>query len=73
MINNKDNKKIPIKKGDILKLAVIKFGKEGDPILRYDGFIIFLKNTDKRGFELNKIIEIKITKILPKFAIAELK
>ena len=62
----------PIQVGKILKLGVIKFGKKGDPIMIYKDFVIFLKGIEKRGVELNKIIEIKITKVMPKFALAEM-
>lgn len=61
----------PVKVGDTLKLGVTRFGKEGDPIMIYKKFIIFLKDIEKRGVQLNTVIEIKITKVLPNFAFAE--
>ena len=61
----------PVKIGDILKLGVVKFGKEGDPIMIHKKLIIFLKDKEKRGIELNTMIEVKITKVLPHFAFAE--
>ena len=61
----------PIKVGDKLKLGITKFGKDGDPIMVHKGFVIFLKGIEKRGVQLNAMIEIKITKVLPKFAFAE--
>ena len=61
----------PIKVGDVLKLGVTKFGRDGDPIMVHKEFVIFLKGIEKRGVELNKIIEIKIIKVMPKFAFAE--
>ena len=61
----------PVKVGEILKLGVAKFGRDGDPIMIHKEFVIFLKGIEKRGVELNKIIEIKITKVMPKFAFAE--
>ena len=61
----------PIKVGDILKLAIKKLGKEGDPVMIHEGFVIFLKNGVDRSFQLNAMIEVKITKVLPKFAFAE--
>ena len=63
--------KLPLKIGDVLKLGVVKFGRNGDPILIQEGFVIFLKGLEKRGVELNAMVEIKITKVLPKFAFAE--
>ena len=62
--------KTPIKVGDILKLGVTKFGKEGDPILVHEGLIIFLKDIEKKGIQLNTIFEIKIIKVLQNFAFA---
>ena len=61
----------PVKVGDILKLAVVRFGINGDPIMMLRGYIIFLKGLEKRGVELQMLIEIKITKVFPHFAFAE--
>ena len=62
----------PVKVGDVLKLPIINFGKDGgDPIMMIEGFIIFLKDPEKRSVQLNTSIEIKITKVLARFAFAE--
>ena len=61
---------LPLETGDILKLGVTRFGKNGDPILIHKGFIIFLKDIEKKGIQLNTVLEIKITKVLPSFAFA---
>ena len=63
----------PVKIGDILKLGVVKFGKSGDPIMIYKDYVIFLKNIEKGGVQLNTMIEIKITKVTQRFAFAERK
>ncbi len=62
----------PIRINQILNLTVNRFGKEGSPIFFYKKFIIFLKNEDKVQIRLNEFVKIRIVKILPKFAIAEL-
>ena len=62
--------KMTIKVGDKLKLGVLRFGKDGDPILIKDGFIIFLKDKG-RGVQLNTIIEVKVTKVFSNYAFAE--
>ncbi len=62
---------IPVKVGDVLKLGVVRFGRDGDPIMIHKMFVIFLKDIEKRGVELNKMIDIKITKVMPKFAFAK--
>ena len=64
--------KTPLHINQILKLTVNRFGKEGDIIFMYKNFIIFLKKEDKIGINLNEFMKIRITKILPSFALAEL-
>lgn len=68
----KQKKIVPVKVGDVLKLGVTRFGQGGDPILFYQEFVIFLQNMGRRGVELNQLVEIKIVKVLPKYAFAEL-
>ncbi len=63
--------KPPVKVGDELKLGVTKFGRDGDPIMEHKGYIIFLKDIEKGGVHLNTMFEIKITKVMPRFALAE--
>ena len=62
--------KPPVKIGDVLKLGVVKFGKNRDPIMKYKNLIIFLKGEIKRGIPLNEMIKVKITKVSSNFAFA---
>ena len=64
--------KIPIRINEILSLPINGFGKEGDPIIIYNNFIIFVKGEEKISVNVNSFIKIRITKILPRFAIAEI-
>ncbi len=61
----------PVTVGEILKLGVTRFGKNGDPLMFHKDFAIFLQNTGKGGVELNQLVEVKVTKVLPKCAFAE--
>ena len=64
--------KPPVKVGDVLKLGVTNFGKDGgDPMMVLKGFVIFLKDPEKKAIQLNTLIEIRITKVLPRIAFAE--
>lgn len=65
-------KQIPIHINQILKQPVTRIGKEGDPMFLYKDFVIILKGEDKIKVVLNEFVKIRITKILPKFALAEL-
>lgn len=65
-------KKPPIHINQILKLTVNRFGKEGNPIFVYKNFIIFLKTKDQPSIHLNEFMKIRIIKVLPNFAFAEL-
>ena len=69
---NKMLKKPHVHLNQILKLPVNRIGKEGDAIFMYNNFIIFLKSKEKLRISLNEFVEIRITKILPKFALAVL-
>ena len=67
----KEETEPPVKVGDVLKLGVVKFGRDGDPIMIHKKFIIFLKDVKRMAIQLNALIEVKITKVLPNFAFAE--
>jgi len=69
-MNKSERKNPPMNYGDVLKLRVIRFGKKGDPIMIHKGFVVFLKDFNKKGIELNRAIRVKIVKILEKFAFA---
>ncbi len=62
----------PVHVNQILKLTVDRFGKEGDITFMHKGFLIFLKEENKPAFRLNEFIKIRITKVLPTFALAVL-
>ncbi len=64
--------KPPVYINQILNLTVDRFGKEGDFVFMYKNFIIFLKSKENISLTLNEFVKIRITKILPKFAIAKL-
>jgi predicted RNA-binding protein with TRAM domain len=66
-----ENKK-PVRINQVLKLPVNRFGKEGDLIFMYDNFIIFLKSEKRLPIHLNEFLKIRITKVLPTFALAVL-
>ena len=40
--------------------------------MKYKGLVIFLKGTEKRGVDIGKMVEIKITKVYPTYAFAKL-
>jgi len=67
----KNEIKPPVKVGDVLKLGVVRIGKDRDPVMIHKGYVIFLKDLEKRAVQLSAMIEIKITKVMPRFAFAE--
>ena len=66
------DKIIPVKIGDKLSLSITKFGRNGDPMMVHEGFIIFLQNVGRSGVDVGRLVDIKITKVLDKFAFAEI-
>ena len=57
----------PVKQGDIIELEIINIGKQGDGIGKFEGFVIIVPKT-KSG----ETVEVKITKVMPRLAFAEL-
>ena len=57
----------PVKEGDIIKeQTVINSGQKNDGVIKYEGYILFVTNCQK-----GDIVDCKVTKVLPKFGIAE--
>lgn len=65
--------KIPIIKGDILKLIAISIGNNGDFMFQKDKYRLFLKNPNNKNIELGKMINLKVVKIFPKLGYVVLK
>jgi len=60
----------PVHINQILKLTVDRFGKEGDLMFLHRDFVIIVKREDKVSVEMNKFMKIRITKVMPTFALA---
>jgi predicted RNA-binding protein with TRAM domain len=56
----------PVKEGETYDVKIEDTAREGDGIARIEGFVIFVPNT-KVGDE----VKIKVTKVMRRFAIAE--
>lgn len=57
----------PVKVGDVIEVEVTEISKRGDGVAKIRGFIIFIPNT-KPGDK----VKVKITRVGPSFAVAEL-
>ncbi|MFP3157806.1 MAG: TRAM domain-containing protein [Caldivirga sp.] len=57
----------PVKVGDVVDVEVTEVSKRGDGVAKIRGFIIFVPNT-KPGDK----VKVKITRVGPTFAVAEL-
>ncbi len=60
----------PVKEGDLIKETVIGFGTDGDPIVKYKNFTLFIK--EAKGVEINTLIEVRVTKVCKTFGFVEL-
>lgn len=72
----KEEKRAPsVKVGEQYRLVIAGFGKNGDPFVSVDKYILFLK-PGKKGKPLKldpkSAVDIKVTKILPKLGFAEI-
>ena len=59
--------RVPVKEGGVYDVEIISLGDKGDGVAKIDGFVIFIKGT-----QVGDKPRVKITKVLPKCAIAEI-
>ena len=59
-------KKPPVNVGDVREVRIVAMGSGGDGIAKVNGFVVFVPGT-----ELNDVVKVRITKVLKKFAFAE--
>ena len=64
--------KQPVYINQVFNLTVDRLGKNNDFIFMYKNFIIFLKDKEKLSITLNEFVKLRIVKIMPNFALAEL-
>jgi len=59
-------KKPPVNVGEVREVRIVAMGSGGDGIAKVNGFVVFVPGT-----ELNDVVRVRITKVLKKFAFAE--
>ncbi len=58
--------KPPVSVGDIREVKIVAMGSGGDGIAKVNGFVVFVPGT-----KVGDDVKIKVTKVLKKFAFAE--
>lgn len=71
-MSEEKERKPPVKEGDILELTVCGFGKTGDPMVKKETYVLFIKNCQGITVLMDQEMEIKVTKVLPNFGFAEM-
>lgn len=61
----------PVREGDIVKVKVSGLGKNGDPIMKYNKFVLFLKGAERK-FSVGDPIKVRVVRIMDNFGYAEL-
>jgi len=59
-------KRPPVSVGEIREVKIEALGSGGDGIAKIEGFVVFVPGTN-----VNDVVKIRITKVLRKFAFAE--
>ena len=62
-----ESRSVPIEEGEVYDVTIEDIARQGDGIARVEGFVIFVPGT-KVGDE----VQIKVERVLPKFAFASL-
>jgi len=60
------DKRPPVNVGDVREVRIEAMGSGGDGIAKIKGYVVFVPGTN-----LNDVVKIKITKVLKKYAFAE--
>ncbi len=58
--------KPPVNVGDVREVKIVAMGSGGDGIAKVNGFVVFVPGT-----RVDDVVKVKITKVLKKFAFAE--
>jgi len=64
--------KPPVEVGDTLSTVVTSIGKSGDPIIKAERYILFVKVTGDTRVNKGDMVAVRVTKTLPSFGFAEL-
>jgi len=60
-----ESRSVPVEEGEVYDVTIEDLARQGDGIARVEGFVIFVPGT-KVGDE----VQIKVERVLPKFAFA---
>lgn len=58
--------KPPVNVGDVREVKIVAMGSGGDGIAKVNGFVIFVPGT-----KVDDVVKVRVTKVLKKFAFAE--
>ena len=63
-------KTAPVKEGDIIKGTIDGIGNNGDPMIRHEKFVLFLKETE--GLQVGDTVDVKVVRVMQTYGLAEL-
>ena len=64
--------KPPVKVDDVLETEVTNMGKSGDPMVKAEKYILFIKDAGEKKPKVGDKVKVKVTKTLHSFGFAEL-
>jgi len=64
--------KQPVKVGEVIRASIFGFGKKGNPFVKFNGLVIYIKNFENKKLVLRKMISLRIIKVCTKFAFADI-
>lgn len=64
--------KPPVEEGDCFEAEIIGFGKTGDPMIKIDRYILFIKLPEGKKLEKGDKVKVKVTKVNPAVGFTEL-
>lgn len=69
--DNKMEETPPVREDEIIPVTIEGIGTKGNPFAKINRFVIFINSEDVERYKTGSQHEIKITKVLDKFAFAD--
>jgi len=68
----KESRKPPVEVGQILELPIMGFGKDEDPMMKHEGYVLFLRRSENVKMHRDQVIKVRVTKLLAHSGFVEL-
>ena len=62
----------PVKVGDKIKAGIVGWGKQGNPIVKVKGFVIYIEKFEEKPLHIKELLYLRITKVFTRFGFCQI-